>query len=91
MRISAAEVIDPKRFTGPKIRFGATVTLVDTDREDEVVYQIVGDAEADINTGLISVMAPLGRALIGKEEGDEVEFKAPAGNRRFEVVKVEYK
>jgi transcription elongation factor GreA len=89
--ISAAEVIDPKRFTGPKIRFGATVTLVDMDREDEVVYQIVGDAEADINAGLISVMAPLGRALIGKEEGDEIEFKAPAGVRRFEVVKVEYK
>jgi transcription elongation factor GreA len=89
--ISRAEVIDPSRFSGPKVRFGATLTLADTDRGEEVVYQIVGDAEADIGKGLVSVMAPLGRALIGKEEGDEVEFKAPGGVRHFEILKVEYR
>lgn len=89
--IGRAEVIDPSGFSGPRIRFGATVTLQDLDRDGEVRYQVVGDAEADIAHGRISVMAPLGRALVGKEEGDEIEFKAPGGVRHFEVLKVEYR
>ena len=89
--ISRSEVIDPSKFVGPKIRFGATVTLYDNERDAELKYQIVGDAEADIERNKISVMAPLGRALIGKEEGDDIEFKAPGGVRTFSVVSVEYK
>ena len=89
--LSRAEVIDPTKLTGPKIRFGATVTLFDEEREEEVIYQLVGDAEADIERRRISVMAPLGRALLGKEDGDDIEFKAPGGVRRFSVITVEYK
>lgn len=89
--IATAEVIDPARFgDDPKIRFGATVTIYDEDREEEIVYQIVGDAEADIDKNMISVRAPLGRALLGKEEGDDVSFKTPRGVRRLSVVSVEY-
>jgi transcription elongation factor GreA len=89
--IGRADVIDSSGFTGPRIRFGAHVTLQDLDRDEEVEYHLVGDAEADIEHGLISVQAPLGRALVGKEAGDEIEFKAPAGVRRFEVLQVEYR
>jgi transcription elongation factor GreA len=89
--IGRAEVIDPKRFNDTRVRFGATVTVYDHGRDEEATYQIVGDAEADISQGLVSVMAPLGRALVGKEEADEVEFKAPGGVRRFEIIKVEYR
>jgi len=88
--LGRAEIIDPRKFVGPKIKFGATVTLFDEERDGEVVYQIVGDPEADIDTGKISVLAPLGRALIGKEEGDDIEFKTPGGLRHLSITKVEY-
>ena len=88
--LGRAEVIDPRKFQGPKIRFGATVVLFDEERGEEVTYQIVGDPEADINNGWISVLAPLGRALIGKEEGDDIEFKAPGGLRHLSIIKVDY-
>jgi transcription elongation factor GreA len=88
--LGRAEVIDPRRFEGPKIRFGATVTLFDEERQEEVTYQIVGDPEADINRGKISVLAPLGRALIGKEEGDDIQFTAPGGIRHLSVTTVTY-
>lgn len=88
--LGRAEVIDPRRFLGPRIRFGATVTLFDEEREEEVTYQIVGDPEADIDRGKISVLAPLGRALIGKEEGDDIEFKAPGGIRHLSITAVKY-
>lgn len=89
--ITRADIIDPKKFAGDKkIRFGATVTIFDEDRDEEVIYKIVGDAEADIDKKLISVMAPLGKALIGKEEGDDVKFKTPRGERRMSIVNVEY-
>ncbi|HNU68778.1 MAG TPA: transcription elongation factor GreA [Myxococcota bacterium] len=89
--IARAEVIDPSRFRGDKrIRFGATVTIFDEDRDEEIVYRIVGDAEADIDRNMISVNAPLGRALIGKEDGDDVKFKTPRGERRLSIVAVEY-
>lgn len=89
--IARADVIDPSKFSDKKVRFGATVTLYDFSRNEEVTYQIVGDVEADISMGLVSIMAPLGRALVGKEEGDEVVFQAPGGARRFEVLRVEYR
>jgi transcription elongation factor GreA len=88
--LSRAEVIDPAKLDGPKIRFGATVTLFDEERDEEVTYQLVGDAEADIAQNRISVMAPLGRALVGKEDGDDIEFRAPAGVRKLSVIRVEY-
>jgi transcription elongation factor GreA len=89
--LTRADVIDPKKFAGDKkIRFGATVTIFDEDHDEEIVYKLVGDPEADIDKKLISVMAPLGRALIGKEEGDDVKFKTPRGERRMSIVNVEY-
>ena len=88
--LGRAEVLDYHKMTGPKIRFGATVTLWDEEKDETVTWQLVGDPEADIDHGRISVQAPLGRALIGKEEGDTVEFRAPGGVRRLEVTEVKY-
>jgi transcription elongation factor GreA len=89
-KIGRAEVIDPTRLSGTKIMFGATVTLLEVEKEEEVRYQIVGEDEADLSRGLISVTSPIGRALIGKEPGDEVQVRAPAGKRIYEVVDVEF-
>ena len=90
-KLSIAEVIDPaKSNVQGKVVFGAQVVLYDLDREEEVSYQIVGDLEADIDQGKISVSSPLARALIGKEIDDEVTFKAPAGTKEYEVVDVSY-
>ncbi len=89
--LSRAEVIDPRRFNDRKVRFGATVTLYDEERGEEVVYQLVGEPESDVDQGRLSVTSPLGRALVGKEEGDDIEFRAPGGVRRFSIVKVEYR
>ena len=88
--ISRADVIDPSKFTGPTVRFGATVDLVDEDTEEEKTYQIVGESEADINTGKLNMKSPLARALIGKEEGDSVEVVTPGGGRTYEIEKVRY-
>ncbi len=88
--ISLAEVIDPAKLSGP-IKFGATVTLVDEDTEEKKTYQIVGEQEADIENGLLNIKSPLGRALIGKEEGDSVEVRTPGGTRDYEVTTVAYR
>ena len=88
--ISLAEVIDPARLSGP-IKFGATVTLVDEETDEEKTYQIVGEQEADIENGLLNIKSPLARALIGKEEGDSVEGRTPGGTRDYEVTTVAYK
>ncbi|WP_281824136.1 transcription elongation factor GreA [Jannaschia rubra] len=88
--ISLAEVIDPAKLSGP-IKFGATVTLVDEETEEERTYQIVGEQEADIENGLLNIKSPLARALIGKEQGDSVEVRTPGGTRDYEVTLVEYK
>ncbi|UWQ22554.1 transcription elongation factor GreA [Jannaschia sp. W003] len=88
--ISLAEVIDPAKMNGGTIRFGATVTLIDEDTEEERRYQIVGEHEADIENGLLNVRSPLARALIGKEEGDSVEVRTPGGTRDYEVAAVSY-
>lgn len=89
--LSRAEVIDPRRFHDTRVRFGATVTLYDEGREEEVTYMLVGEPESDVNEGRLSIASPLGRALVGREEGDDVEFRAPGGIRRFSIVKVEYR
>ena len=88
--LGRAEVIDPSRLSGA-IKFGATVTLIDEDTEEERTYQIVGEAEADIERGLLNIRSPLARALIGKEPGDSVEVRTPGGERSYEVVTVEYR
>ena len=87
--LGLAEVIDPSRLSGT-IKFGATVTLVDEDTEEEKTYQIVGETEADIENGLLNIRSPLARALIGKDEGDTVEVKTPGGERNYEIVTVRY-
>ena len=89
--LSNAQLIDVSKLNaGSKILFGATVDLVDPDTDEQVTYQIVGDLEADIKHGRISVSAPVARALIGKLEGDEIEIDAPSGRRSYEVVAVRY-
>ena len=87
--LSRAEVIDPANFSGP-IKFGATVTLVDEDSDEERTYQIVGEAEADIERGLLNIRSPLARALIGKDEGDSVEVRTPGGEKSYEVLSIRY-
>ncbi|ARE39580.1 Transcription elongation factor GreA [Rhodovulum sp. P5] len=87
--LSLADVIDPKTLSGA-IKFGATVKLVDEDTEEEKTYQIVGEAEADIEKGLLNIKSPLARALIGKEEGDSVEVRTPGGERSYEVLSIKY-
>ncbi|MEO1551368.1 MAG: transcription elongation factor GreA [Pseudomonadota bacterium] len=85
--ISRADVIDPAKMSGA-IKFGATVKLVDEDTDAEKTYQIVGEAEADIEASLLNIKSPLARALIGKEEGDSVEVRTPGGTRSYEVLEV---
>jgi transcription elongation factor GreA len=87
--LSRAEVIDPTNLSGA-IKFGATVTLVDEDSDEERTYQIVGEAEADIERGLLNIRSPLARALIGKDEGDSVEVRTPGGEKSYEVVSIRY-
>ena len=87
--ISLAEVIDPKKLSGA-VKFGATVTLVDEDTDEEKTYQIVGEYEAKIEDGLLNIKSPIARALIGKEEGDSVEVRTPGGEKSYEVLKIVY-
>lgn len=87
--LGRADVIDPAKMTGA-IKFGATVHIVDEDTEEEKTYQIVGEAEANIEAGLLNVKSPLARALIGKEVGDSVEVKTPGGTRDYEVIDIKY-
>lgn len=90
-KLAAAQVIDPSTLdAGGRVVFGATVDLEDEATGDQVTYQIVGDDEADLKFGLISVSSPIARAMIGKEAGDVAEFQAPGGKRRYEVVEVRY-
>jgi len=87
--ISRANVIDPKTLSG-SIKFGATVRLIDEDTEDEKVFQIVGEPEANIEQNLLNMQAPLARALIGKEPGDGVEVKTPGGTKSYEILEVKF-
>lgn len=87
--LSRAEVIDPAALSGA-VKFGATVTLVDEDSDEERTYQIVGEAEADIERGLLNIRSPLARALIGKAEGDSVEVRTPGGEKSYEILSIRY-
>jgi len=89
--LSIAEVIDPAKIgVDGKVVFGATMELYDEQKDCEVVYQLVGNLEADLDKGRISISSPIGRALVGKQEGDEVEVNAPGGKRIYEILKVRY-
>ena len=90
-KISRAEVIDVSKLSGSTVKFGATVTLVDEDTDEEVTYQIVGEIEADVKKGRVSITSPIARAIIGKSVGDSVEVNTPGGGKSYEVLKVEYK
>ena len=89
-KVARAQVIDPSGQTPDRIRFGATVLLEDTESSEEVRYRIVGEDEADVSEGLISVTSPVARALINREAGEEVAVKVPKGTRTFEVLEISF-
>lgn len=89
-KLSRAEVIDVSKLSGSTVKFGATVTLLDEDTEEQKIYQIVGDSEADVKQGRVSISSPIARALIGKTIGDSVEVVAPGGARSFEITGVRF-
>jgi transcription elongation factor GreA len=89
-KIARAEVIDVTKLSGDTVKFGATVTLVDEDTDEESTYQLVGEDEADVKQGRLAITAPLARALIGKEKGDSVEVNTPKGEKVYEILKVKY-
>jgi transcription elongation factor GreA len=90
-RLSRAEVIDPSKLSGSTVKFGATVTLEDEDSGEKVKYMIVGEDEAAVREGKISITSPIARALIGKSKGDSAEVTTPRGARSYEILKIEYK
>jgi len=90
-KLARADIIDITKLSGDTIKFGATVTLVDEDTEKKAVYQIVGDVEADIKKGKISLSSPLARALIGKKKGASVEVNTPGGGKAYEITKIEWR
>ncbi len=89
-RLARAQVIDVSKLSGGQVKFGATVTVVDEDTEEEGRYQIVGEHEADVKGGRISLSSPLSRAMIGKEVGDVVEVNTPGGVKAYEILKIEW-
>jgi transcription elongation factor GreA len=88
--VARAEVIDVSKLSGDKVKFGATVVLIDEDTEEKKTYQIVGDQEAEPRSGRISISSPIARALIGKEVGEAIEVNAPGGARGYEIVQVRF-
>ena len=90
-KLSRAEIIDPSKLSGSKVAFGATVKLSNIETEEETVYRLVGPDEANLDQGSISISSPLARALIGREVGDEVKVRMPAGERLYEILEVEYR
>src|ERR1700736_3203288 len=89
-KLQRAEVIDVSKLSGSTVKFGATVTLVDEDTEAKKVFQIVGESEADVKSGRVSITSPTARALIGKKVGDSVEVNTPGGGKSYEILKVAY-
>ena len=89
--IGRAEIIDITEFSGHHVKFGATVHLVDEETEEKVIYQLLSEYEADITKGLLSISAPIGRALIGKAKGTSVEVATPKGVKFYEILEVEFK
>ncbi len=89
-KIARAQIIDVSKLSGKQVKFGATVQLVDEDTGDKAKYKIVGEDEADVKGGKVSITSPIARAMIGKEEGDVIEVMAPGGAKSYEIVKVKY-
>jgi len=89
-RLARAEVIDVSKLSGNSVMFGATVTVVDEDTDEEKRYQIVGENEADVRSGKVSITSPIARALIGKKIGDTVEVNTPGGGKSYELVNVAF-
>ena len=89
-RMARAQVIDVSRLSGKQVKFGATVSVVDEDTEEKARYQIVGEHEADVRSGKVSITSPIARAMIGKEKGDTVEVNTPSGVKAYEITKVEW-
>ena len=90
-KLGRADVVDPSTLSGDSVKFGATVKLEDEDTEEEVTYKIVGEMEADVKAGKVSVTSPIARALIGKSEGDTVEVNTPKGGKSYEILKIQWK
>src|SRR3954468_6326178 len=88
--LALADIIDVTKLSGTSVKFGATVTYVDEDTEDEKTYQVVGDSEANASEGRISISSPIAKAMIGKSEGDSFEVSAPGGARSYEIIKIRY-
>lgn len=89
--ISRAEVFDTSRMSGDTVKFGATVTLIDEDTEEEKIYQLVGEPEAEVSKGKVSIKSPIARALIGKSVGDTVEVNAPGGGKSYEIMEISFR
>ena len=89
-KLARAEIIDPSKLSGSVVKFGATVTLIDEDTEEKRVFQIVGESEADVKSGKVSITSPTARALIGKSQGDSVEVNTPGGGKSYEILKVAF-
>ncbi|MDB5465086.1 MAG: transcription elongation factor GreA [Phenylobacterium sp.] len=89
-KIARAQVIDVSKLSGAQVKFGATVSVVDEDTEEEARYQIVGEHEADVKKGRVSITSPIARAMIGKESGETVEVNTPGGVKAYEITKVEW-
>jgi transcription elongation factor GreA len=89
-RIARAQIIDVSKLSGDQVKFGATVSVVDEDTEESARYQIVGEHEADVRSGKISIASPIARAMIGKEIGDVVEVNTPGGVKAYEILKIEW-
>ncbi len=89
-KLSRAEVIDTSKLSGDTVMFGVTVTLIDEDTDEKKVYQIVGESEADVKSGKVSITSPTARALIGKRKGDTVEVNTPGGGKSYEIVKIAF-
>jgi transcription elongation factor GreA len=87
-KLSRAEVIDVSKLSGNTVKFGATVTLTDEDTDEKKVYQIVGESEADVKSGKVSITSPIARALISKKVGDTVEVNTPGGGKSYEIMKI---
>ena len=89
-KIARAQIIDVKKLSGKQVKFGATISVVDEDTEEEARYQIVGEHEADVKLGKLSISSPLSRAMIGKEVGEVVEVNTPGGVKAYAILKIEW-
>ena len=90
-KLSRADVIDVSKMSGKTVKFGATVSVIDEDTDEKAKYKIVGEFEADVKEGKVSITSPIARALIGKSKGDSAEVTTPKGSRSYEILRIEYK